>query len=424
MISLASLIAQGQMVGRTGKVFNRLAAASNGHYIVANETIFGRDVNSDYNKVVAQVMQFGYGQDLLFSRNIGSTRLRTDIGTVSIPKSASGFINITITVSLSVVDTNAPNPPTRLLLALKPAAGSTSGATAINFLTDTTVTRYETSNFYIITITVPAGEDRGMVLQYIPGVDDNDLLIRMWVDRSTYHKAKYVNLALDDGVPDDKEGAALRMTLQNNCYNSIDTHCQAKILITDCNGDVSTKYGSSQVSGNTLTADPAFKYFGFVPFFCDSPPSTSTSCIAGTEAKYDVQFNFEDYSVTRSFWCSKSSEPFDPKCTKQDAYGNYQCTGNSPFKTGPTGKVPDCSGHGSLTVDFTEGIGKEVYSCQCEDGFHPPNCASGESRSSDSYSGSFQPNASLRTSIDSPLTTATTPSPLSWDSTTPSRPSQ
>ncbi|CAI2352148.1 unnamed protein product [Caenorhabditis sp. 36 PRJEB53466] len=372
VISLASLI--GQYSGRTGAYFNKQAASTNGHYIVANETI-GRDVNSDYNKIVSQVMQFGYGQDLLFSRNIGRDRLQNDIGTVRIPHSDSGFVNVTITVSLSVVDTNAPSPPNRLLLAFKPPVGFDTPAIPINFLTDSTVTRYDSSNFYITTISIPAGNDHDLVLQYVPNNDENDLLIRMWTDRNTYHTADYADLSMKPIDPNDKEGAALRITVKNSCYESSDS--PARILITDCNGDVSTVYDTDQSTVSNLTAsDRPGKYFAFVPFFCNQP-STSESCISGTENKYDVQFNFDDYSVTRSFLCSKSSEAFDPKCTNQDVYGNYQCTGNSPFMRGPTGKVADCTSakNGRLVVNYGEAPGEETYSCDCYGDYQPPNCA-------------------------------------------------
>ncbi|EGT52337.1 hypothetical protein CAEBREN_00115 [Caenorhabditis brenneri] len=363
--------------GRSGAVFNRIAAQTNGHYVVANDTI-GRDVNSDINKIVTNFMQTAYSKNLLFTRNIGSGRLDgSSLGTLKVPTSSDGSatVSVTITVSLSAVDSNVPKPPGQLMLGFKPASGA-NNTISIDFLTSDQVTRYANSNFYTTTVQLEAGIDRELILIYKLGDDSNDLLLRMWTDGNTYREATYINYdenatpssVVSDNVPSIEEnyGAALRFKLDSPspCL----TPSPASLIITDCNGVVSAKYDSKQVSSFIDPTSDTIGYFQFIPFFCSSQPSTT--CITGAESKYDAQLVTDSFSITQSFQCRPGTGPSD-NCKLQDANGNNQCSGVSPFHRGPSGTVYDCSNHGILEYKNDT----QKFRCACEsDAFTGDSC--------------------------------------------------
>ncbi|EFP03819.1 hypothetical protein CRE_28693 [Caenorhabditis remanei] len=363
IITLNSLVEN--LTGRSGAVFNRIAAQTNGHYVVANDTI-GRDVNSDFNKIVANFMQTSYTQNLIFTRNIGVARAaNTNLGTVRIPKSPSGAqnINVTITVSLSAVDSHQPQPPNRLFLGIKPNGPGTE-TKSIDFLS--LDIEFANSNYYKTTLPLAAGIDRDLFLQYLPGVDQNDLLIRMWAEGDTYREAAYIKYDESAVLPnismiDENVGAALRLTLENQCSSDK----SARLLITDCNGDVSAKYDSDQKFNWN---DTSSTFYQFIPFFCSSQPTTAT-CISGADSKYDAQFVSDTFSITQSFQCRPGDGPTDD-CKNKDANGNNQCSGSAPFKRGPTGSVYDCSNHGYLR--YNESTSK--FRCKCEDNSSGDSC--------------------------------------------------
>ncbi|KAF1755583.1 hypothetical protein GCK72_012033 [Caenorhabditis remanei] len=355
IITLNSLVEN--LTGRSGAVFNRIAAQTNGHYVVANDTV-GRDVNSDFNKIVAKFMQTSYTQNLIFTRNIGVARAaNTNLGTVRIPKSPSGAqnINVTITVSLSAVDSHQPQRPNRLFLGIKPNGPGTE-TKSIDFLS--LDIEFANSNYYTYTVSLAAGIDRDLFLQYLPGVDQNDLLIRMWAEGDTYREATYIQYDESGVLPNispinENFGAALKLKLENKCSSDK----SARLLITDCNGDVSAKYDSDQKFNWN---DTSSTFYQFIPFFCSSQPTTAT-CIQGAESKYDAQFVSDTFSITQSFQCRPGDGPTDD-CQNKDANGNNQCSGSAPFKRGPTGSVYDCSNHGYLR--YNENTSK--FRCECE----------------------------------------------------------
>uniref|UniRef100_A0A1I7T098 EGF-like domain-containing protein n=1 Tax=Caenorhabditis tropicalis TaxID=1561998 RepID=A0A1I7T098_9PELO len=358
-------LATAAIPGRSGAVFNRIAAQTNGHYIVANDTV-GSDVNSDINKIVANVMQTSYTKNLLFTRNVGVSRLGNDLGVLRVPMSATGSptVSVTITVSLSAVDANAPQLPARIFLGIKPNGNSTN-TVSIDFLLSPNVTRYANSNYYITTVDLTAGIERELFLIYLPGPDQSDLLIRMWADGNAYREASYISYSEKTAITtvtkiDENIGAALKFSLDQTCSKSR----KATLLITDCNGDVSAKYDSNQVINDNNDTT----FYQFVPFFCSSKPAQST-CISGAESKYDAQLVIDTFSITQSFLCRPGSGPSD-NCKLQDSNGNNQCSGVTPFKRGPTGSLYDCSNHGILVYNKTT----EKFRCDCADNFSGESC--------------------------------------------------
>ncbi|CDH93371.1 EGF-like domain-containing protein [Caenorhabditis elegans] len=369
IITIRNLVEHSAIASRSGAVFNRIAAQTNGHYIVANDTI-GVDVNSDFNKIIANFMKTSYNQNLLFVRNIGSNRflsLGSSIGTLRIPKSPteSATVPVTITVSLSAVDTNVPQLPRRLLLAILGNSKFNQTKTVqIDFLNPENVTSFANSNYYTTTVNLDAGIENNLILLYDAGPDQNDVLIRMWTPNAIHRSASYVNAKSEPLTPVNKitesTGAALKFTLENQCSSDK----TATLLITDCNGEVSAKYDSDQI----FNWKDNSTFYQFVPFFCDNQP-TPTTCISGAESKYDAQFVSNDFSVTQSFQCRPGNGPTD-NCKLKDSNGNYQCSGTSPFMRGPEGSLTDCSGHGHLEYDEPT----KLFSCICDPGFSGPSC--------------------------------------------------
>uniref|UniRef100_A0A8R1HGY3 EGF-like domain-containing protein n=1 Tax=Caenorhabditis japonica TaxID=281687 RepID=A0A8R1HGY3_CAEJA len=373
IISVNSLVEHTTFEGRSGAVYNRIAAQTNGHYIVVDDEI--HDGSSDYSQVVSTLMKTAYAQNLLFTRNIGVNRVGNSIGTVRIPSSNTKYVTVTITVTLSVVDTNVPQAPNRLILAFK-AIGANTETVSLDFLNPTNVTNYNNSNFYTTTINLQAGYDHEIFLVYIPGQDRNDLLIRLWIPGKVYHHAAYVGL--DDiygtnelSQVDEYSGAALRMQFLRGCYGDQ----PGTLLITDCNGEVSAKYDASQTVaiGSIFKNDNQYTHYPFVPFFCDSKPREAT-CVSGSESKFDAQFVTSDYSISLSFQCRPGVGSIDPSCKRKDSNGNYQCSLPAPFKRGPTGKLTDCSNHGHLEFRQTESSDDAVYKCICEVGYDGESC--------------------------------------------------
>ncbi|CAL2031404.1 unnamed protein product [Caenorhabditis brenneri] len=189
---------------------------------------------------------------------------------------------------------------------------------------------------------------------------------------NTYREATYINYdentpssVINDNVPTILEnyGAALRFKLDSP--SPCPTPSSASLIITDCNGVVSAKYDSKQVSSfiDSLSS------FQFIPFFCSSQPSTT--CISGAESKYDAQLVSDSFSITQSFQCRPGTGPSD-NCKLQDANGNNQCSGVSPFHRGPSGTVFDCSNHGTLVYNNDT----QKFRCACDDVdvFSGPSC--------------------------------------------------
>ncbi|PIC31180.1 hypothetical protein B9Z55_011956 [Caenorhabditis nigoni] len=357
VIPSISSLAKGALAGRSGAVFNKLAAQTNGHYVIADDSI-GPDTNSDYNKIVSNFMNTAYNQNLLFTRNVGVNRIGTNLGVVRIPTSATGSPNITvtITVSLSAVDAHQPLPPSKLVLGIKPNPNfSNTKGILIDF--NTLPNQFSNSNYYTTTVELEAGIDRELVLQYVAGSDNNDLLIRMWAAGDAFRQATYMNYDESTGAHlsnvikiDEDYGAALNFQFSGACSHDK----TATLLITDCNGVVSAKYDSDQV------ASASSDNFQFIPFFCSSQP-TPTTCISGAESKYDAQFVSDSFSITQSFQCRPGVGPIDT-CKLKDANGNNQCSGIAPFKRGPHANLYDCSNHGHLEYDATN----NVFRCKCD----------------------------------------------------------
>ncbi|ULT92901.1 hypothetical protein L3Y34_002825 [Caenorhabditis briggsae] len=358
IISISSL-AKGALAGRSGAVFNKIAAQTNGHYVIADDSI-GPDTNSDYNKIVSNFMNTAYNQNLLFTRNMGVNRIGTNLGVVKIPKSAtdSPNITVTITVSLSAVDAHQPQPPSKLVLGIKPNPNFTNTKGILIDFNTTLPNQFSNSNYYTTTIELEAGIERELFLQYVAGSDNNDLLIRMWAAGDAFREATYMNYNenaelhfTNNSTINEDFGAALQFQFSGACSHDK----TATLLITDCNGVVSAKYDSDQV------ASTSSGFYQFIPFFCSSQPTPAT-CISGAESKYDAQFVSDSFSITQSFQCRPGGGPIDT-CQRKDANGNNQCSGIAPFKRGPHANLYDCSNHGHLEYNDTT----KLFRCKCDD---------------------------------------------------------
>lgn len=143
------------------------------------------------------------------------------------------------------------------------------------------------SNFYVATIQLPSESTISVSVTYTPPTTaSRDLFIRIWTDRAFYQYSEFVDLSFYPTDPNDKEGAAMRMTVLNDCYQEERAH----ILITDCNGLAIRKDDEEQVSGIPIGTEGSYPKFAFVPYFCDARPSQgSDGCVDGAEGKYDVQ---------------------------------------------------------------------------------------------------------------------------------------
>ncbi|CAI5449094.1 unnamed protein product [Caenorhabditis angaria] len=351
ILSISDLSDQSQL-GRTGSELNKIASLTNGHYVIANGTT-AVEFN-DYSTIVNLFANFGYSQDLLYTRNIAAGSASGSLGFVNVP------INTTLTVTLSfaVPDNQITNNPSLLLFGFKDSNG--------NMLSSNLASNqnYTNSNFYTASFDVSSGVNEIFLLNNAP----YDALLRIWIKKSYDQTVSYADLTGSSTVsPNNRDGAALRLKIDSteNCLST------ASITITDCSGSTGTKFDTIQ----TANLDPSNSTFSFVPYFCDVP---NTKCISGTENKFDVRIVADGYSISRSFFCSSSSTSISTNCQGKDAYGNYQCSGVSPFKRGPTGKITDCSRHGTLFYDFssTSSDYSARYECNCDSasGFTGASC--------------------------------------------------
>ncbi|CAI2352144.1 unnamed protein product [Caenorhabditis sp. 36 PRJEB53466] len=330
--------------------FFQLATRTNGHFIIYR--------SEDVERIVATIMRVGYSKDLLFTRNFRGLEQRpVELGTLRTANSISGG-KLNFTITMTQLSDSIPSGSRFLSLCTDDEACMVFEWDPLNPLTCG-----NSSNVFCLDISLTADT----VYRVKFSGTAQDVSLRIWTDRVLYQYAEYVDLDFYPTNPDDKEGAALRMTVLDNCYQE----ARARVSITDCSGLARNKTDEFQVSGRPIGTEGSYPKFAFVPYFCDASTS-SGACYPGTENKYDVQVTTGSYSVTRSFECLPGIEPLDPDCTQTDQYGNVYCARKQlPYKRGPTGQLTDCSSHGALQFDS---INAQDYVCVCDSGYSGVSC--------------------------------------------------
>ncbi|CAB3405760.1 unnamed protein product [Caenorhabditis bovis] len=354
VLSIGSLIAQKDyLINRGSSELNKIAAMTHGHYILANESIRSTNygVTSELIEIVSRIADSSIGQELILAGNVLSTSIHSTLGSMISPHS-----NITVSLSLSAGDTSVPSMPSVLRIAFAPENGT---SVTHDFLANA---QYKSSNYYSADLTLVPGTKYIVRLIYAAS-GDNDLLLRVWGPKLTSQSAGFVHVDGKEENPDTINGAGLKFKIKDECVS------EASIRITDCSGNVGTKYDAEQYAKRNDTEN--WQYW-FVPYFCDNIPQND--CVKGTEGKYDIQISVGNkYQFTRSFVCAESKSSPEYNCRNKDALGNYQCAQNvAPFKRGPTGKLTDCSGHGRLVFNNIY-----EFKCECDDSFSGDSCEIG-----------------------------------------------
>lgn len=92
VMSIAEVNAEEGRYDADLKIFSNLAARTNGHWVIVSD--------ADYGRVLQEIMDFGYGKDLIFTRNVGNISGTRELGTLKTPGS---LINVTITITESII---------------------------------------------------------------------------------------------------------------------------------------------------------------------------------------------------------------------------------------------------------------------------------------------------------------------------------
>ncbi|EGT41994.1 hypothetical protein CAEBREN_13901 [Caenorhabditis brenneri] len=362
IISDTSFSQQLSMSSRSSQALTALSANSNSHFIIGKN-------GYQLAEVFRTLMRTAYLDSLAVTRsfinNYGFGE--ATIGKLRVPHSeTASYINFTITISAQTLQGSSINTKGILLTFYQ----SPTSKVEVDFGSMS----FSNTNFYYKTIQLKESNTYQVLFNSLLDLG-TVTMIRVWTDSALYHYGSYASL--DDPMGgntlskvDEYQGAALRMKLMNDCYTS---HA-AYVLFTDCAGNVSVKYDSSQtIPIDYIFADEgSFPHYPIVPFFCDSKPTSTNTCIPGSESKYDIQFVAGEFTVIRSFQCRPGVGQINPNCKNIDSNGNYYCNRDKlPYMRGPTGQVPDCLGHGHVEYDF--GFA-EAYICVCDDGYSGDSC--------------------------------------------------
>ncbi|VDO47115.1 unnamed protein product [Haemonchus placei] len=298
---------------RTAAPLNEIAATTNGHLIISDQTN-----TTDFQNLMNLLYSNGPSQSLLFARSMKYEASSTDLGKLEVKEK----VQVTITATTSVYEA----PDLRDFNIKVTFKSSTNEIVA-------SLKHPNNSNFFTDTVTLESDEFNVIVdMTYALG---KDVHIRMWIPRTDRHlKVQYADLdmkPLPTG-PDTVNGAATRVTVFGGSPGA-----NLSIDIRDCEGGAVKLYDANQWQQVTNAGD-AF----FVPFFCVANSSTAGQCAAGTQNKYHVQI----------FVVAQTSKV---------------------FVSGPTGKLRDCSDRGHLVYDNLGGS----YVCQCDPGFTGESCETG-----------------------------------------------
>nr|CDJ88706.1 Protein C49C3.4 [Haemonchus contortus] len=331
---------------RTAAPLNEIAAATNGHLIISDQTN-----TTDFQNLMNLLYSNGPSQSLLFARSMKYQTTSTDLGILDVNEK----LQVTITATTSVYEA----PDLRDFNIKVTFKSSTNQIVA-------SLNHPNNSNFFTDTVTLEPDQFNVIVdMTYALG---KDVHLRMWIPRTDRHlKVQYADLDMKPHPmgPDTVNGAAARVTVFGGAPGA-----NLSIDIRDCEGAAVKLYDANQWQQVTNTGD-AF----FVPFFCVANSSTTGQCAAGTQNKYHVQYTSSDgLSEMRSFLCSQSSFGNAANCLQKNSRGDFECSEeSSPFYRGPTGKLRDCSDRGHLVYDNLGGS----YVCQCDPGFTGESCETG-----------------------------------------------
>ncbi|KAL6728334.1 hypothetical protein Aduo_010115 [Ancylostoma duodenale] len=330
---------------RTVAPLNEIAAATNGHLVISSETD-----QEAFAELLKKLYTKGPSQSLLFARSVKPSKDVTVLGQLEVKRQ----LEVTITVTTSVYS-SADLKPNEMSLEF---AGTGDPV-------KTRLTYTAGSNFFSGTVKL---EPQNFTISLETPKTDKDIHIRMWIPRTNEKlKVGYADLKnnLLPAGPDTVNGAAARVTI----FGSVQP-ADLSVEIRDCASKELKLFDGKQRAEITPSGD-AF----FVPLFCTNDSSPGTSCAAGTQNKYDIQFTSSNgLSEMRSFVCQQSQTDNSANCQQNDSNGNFECTGDhAPFYRGPTGAVLDCSNHGHLYYD----VRKNKYLCECDAGYTGESCEIG-----------------------------------------------